>query len=75
MDADQIVSLHTEPLADICICTGGRALGPFLSGALWAGAVSIDIPGQQYLAFGFPVLGFLSCYWLIYSSLQMPPDA
>ena len=61
-------------VANTELCTGGRAVGPILSGALWAGVVSLSIPGQQYLAFGAPVLGFWGCYCL-YSGLHMPPGA
>ena len=57
--------------AAMALQSGGRALGPLLSGAIWAASVSLHIPGQQFLAFVFIALA-LAATQFIYLLVQIP---
>ena len=37
--------------AAMALQSGGRALGPLLSGGIWAASVSLHVAGQQFLGF------------------------
>lgn len=60
--------------AAMTLQSGGRALGPLLSGTIWAISVSLNIPFQQYL--GFILVGIaLLCTQILYIGLQLPPES
>lgn len=60
--------------AAMTLQSGGRALGPLLSGTAWAVSVSLDIPGQQFLSFILVALALVSVQFL-YSGLQLPENS
>lgn len=57
--------------AAMALQSGGRALGPLMSGAIWAASVSMHIPGQQFLGFVFIALA-LAATQFIYLFVKVP---
>lgn len=57
--------------AAMALQSAGRALGPLLSGAIWALSVTLHIPGQQFI--GFAVIAVaLACTQFLYAFLRLP---
>lgn len=50
--------------AAMALQSGGRAIGPILSGAMWAASVSLHIPGQQFLGFAFIGMAVIATQFL-----------
>lgn len=51
--------------------SGGRAMGPLLSGMVWAMVVSLHVAGQQFVAFSLLAIGFTLTQFL-YGGLELP---
>jgi hypothetical protein len=52
------------------LAAGMRALGPALSGQLWALCLSTGLSGNQFLAFGTVASAFL-CTRLLYGNIRL----
>lgn len=60
--------------AAMTLQSGGRALGPLLSGTVWAISVSLNIPFQQFL--GFILVGIaLVTVQFLYAGIQLPTES
>ena len=57
--------------AAMSLQSAGRALGPVLSGTVWAISVSLNIPGQQFIGFALVAIAMVGTQF-IYSGLQLP---
>lgn len=51
--------------------SGGRALGPLLSGTVWAVVVSLHVAGQQFVGFSLIAVSFVLTQFL-YLNLRLP---
>ena len=51
--------------------SGGRALGPLLSGTVWAVVVSLHVAGQQFIGFSLIAVAFVLTQFL-YLKLRLP---
>lgn len=57
--------------AAMALQSAGRALGPLLSGGIWALSVTLHIPGQQFI--GFVVIAVaLAATQFIYAFVRLP---
>ena len=57
--------------AAMTLQSGGRALGPLLSGSLWALSVTLHFTGQQYLSFAIVAVA-LAAAQTLYIGLRLP---
>ena len=60
--------------AAMALQSGGRALGPLLSGAIWAASVSLHTAGQQFLGFIFTAAA-LAATQFIYLIVKVPEQS
>lgn len=54
--------------------SGGRALGPTLSGTTWAVSVSLHVYGQQFLGFIVCMLGCIASS-LVFTKINLPSNS
>ena len=57
--------------AAMALQSAGRALGPLLSGGVWALSVTLHKPGQQFIGFAFIAAALFATQFL-YAFLRLP---
>lgn len=57
--------------AGVTLQSGGRALGPTLSGTTWAISVSLHVYGQQFLGFILLVVGCVASQF-VFAAVRVP---